>query len=136
VEQLRRRTEAQRAAEHAAAVEALESAAHQLRQAVAGICATIEEQASGLALALTATLVGHEVSAGTVDVVRRVLDLMPAEPVARVTLNPADLAGADALVDAGVVVVADPELGRCDALVEADDHVLDLRLDTAMNRIC
>lgn len=128
--------QARRAAEHAAAVAALEAAAADLRAAVAGVCATLEEQATDLACQLTEELVGHELTAGSSDVVRRVLALLPTNPVARVRLHPADLPdGMAGLAEHGVTVVADPGLTRGDALVEVDEHVLDLRLETAMQRV-
>lgn len=128
--------ESVRAAEHAAAISALDAAATLLNHAVAEVCDRIESRASELAWELTRELVGHEVtSADGVDVVRRVLALLPTEPVARVRLHPQDAAGADALTTDGIVVVADSTLQRGDALVEAEDHVLDLRLDTALARV-
>lgn len=128
--------EAQRAAEHAAAVAALVEASRQLQQAVAGICATIESQATELAWGLTEELVGHEIAGPGIDVVRRVLALTPTEPVTRVRLHPADLgASAADLAEAGLTAVADPTLTRGDALVEAADQVLDLRLETALHRV-
>ncbi len=135
-EQARLRSEAQRAADHRDAVQALETAAARLHDIVAETCSRIESQASELAWELTRELVGHEAtSADGADVVRRVLALLPAEPVARIRLHPDDAACADALRTDGVVVVADNTLQRGDALVEADDHVLDLRLDTALARV-
>lgn len=135
-EQQRLRTEAQRAQEHQAALSALELAALKLHDAAAEVCARIETQATDLAWELTRELVGHEVaSADSADVVRRVLALLPSEPVVRIRLHPQDAAAADALTTDGVVVVADSTLSRGDALVEAEDHVLDLRLDTALARV-
>lgn len=128
--------EARRAAEHAAAVAALADATRQLHQALAETCSTIESQASGLAWALTEELVGHQLAGPGPDVVARVLALAPTEPVVRVRLHPADLgAAAERLTEAGLVVLADASLERGDALVETDDHVLDLRLEPALQRV-
>lgn len=135
LEELRLATEAARQAEHAAAVSALAAAAAELRAATAEVCARIESQASELAWELTRTLVGHELAAGRVDVVRRVLDLLPEEPVVTVRLHPEDLAGAEELTEHGVALRADHGLRRGDALVEAAEAVLDLRLDTALERV-
>ena len=121
-----------RAAEHAAALGALATAAAELRAATAQACARIEDQATELAWELTRELVGHELSSGTVDVVRRVLSLLPDEPAVTVRLHPDDLAEAAGL---DVPVLADGSLSRGDALVEAADHVLDLRLDLALERV-
>ncbi|MCX6397853.1 MAG: FliH/SctL family protein [Propionibacteriales bacterium] len=126
--------EARRGAEHAAAVAALNEATRQLHQAVTEVCATLESQASELAWELTQELVGHEVSGPGIDVVRRVLALTPTENILRVRLHPADLGrAADELGD--LLVVGDPTLDRGDALVEIDDHVLDLRLQPALQRV-
>jgi flagellar assembly protein FliH len=127
--------------EHRAAVAALQLAAAHLHDAVAGMTATIEEQATGLAWELTRELVGHELrSASGADVVRRALQLTPTEPVSQLHLHPdqlADLTVADRaeLADRGVSVVADPTLAWGDALVAAEDHVVDLRIGTALERV-
>lgn len=125
--------EARRQVEHAAAVAALNAAAHQVQQSVAGICSTIENQASELAWELTRELVGYELSGPGIDVLRRVLALAPDEDIVRVRLHPADLGAAAG--DLELVVVPDPALDRGDALVEIDDHVLDLRLAPALQRV-
>lgn len=131
-----RQAEARRAAEHAAAVAALTEAARQLQEAVAEVCSTIEVQASELAWGITEELVGHELSGPGIDVVRRVLALAPTETVVRVRLHPADAGKAIAEGTlTGLVVVADPSLDRGDALAETDDHVLDLRLEPALQRV-
>lgn len=135
-EQDRLRREAERATEHRDAVAALTRAAAALETAVTEACARIEAQGSELAWELTRELVGHELrTTESADVVRRVLALLPAEPTVRVRLHPRDAADADVLATDGVVIVADPTLAPGDALVEADDHVLDLRLETALARV-
>lgn len=135
-EQFRLAAEADRAVEHATAVTALEKAAAELRIAAAQICAAIEDRASELAWEITRELVGHELrSAEDLDVIRRVLNLLPDHPVAAVRLHPEDVPGSTELAAHGVSVIADPSLDRGDALVEAADHVLDLRLDGALQRI-
>jgi flagellar assembly protein FliH len=127
--------EAAREAEHTAAMAALAMAAADLRTATEQVCAAIEDQAAELAWQLTRELVGHELSTTGVDVVRRVLNLLPDEPVIAVRLHPDDVAGAGAITEHGVPVLADASLNRGDALVEAADHVLDLRFDLAMERV-
>lgn len=128
--------EAAREEEHRDAIAALGLAATRLHESVASSCAAIENTASELAWELVRELLGHELR-GTdgPDAVRRVLALMPAEPVARVRLHPDDVAGADELAVHGVVVVPDASLQRGDALAEASDHVLDLRLAPALERV-
>lgn len=131
--------EARREAEHRAAVATLELAAAEVHDAIAGVCARIEEQATEIAWAITQELVGRELAvADSADVVRRVLALLPSEPALRVRLSPADAAGATEageLSGRGVLVVADPMLHPGDALIEAQDHVLDLRTETALERV-
>jgi flagellar assembly protein FliH len=133
--------EARRTDEHRAAVMALELAAARLHDAVTTLSATVEEHATGLAWELTRELLGHELrSTSGAEVVRRALALAPTEPVARLHLHPdqlAELTPADLaeLAERGVSVVADPTLAWADALVEADDHVVDVRVSTAMERV-
>jgi flagellar assembly protein FliH len=140
-EAARREAEDVRAREHAAAVAALELAAARLHEAVDGLCATVEHQASGLAWELTQELVGHELRAVTgPDVVRRALALAPTDPIVRLHLHPdqaSDLSEADRaeLAEHGTAVVADASLGWGDALVETADHVVDLRFRTALERV-
>ncbi|HET6151982.1 MAG TPA: FliH/SctL family protein [Marmoricola sp.] len=134
-ERVRANAEMLRVAEHDDAIAALERAAAALHEAVAGICDRVEESASRLAWDLVSELVGHEARTTGVDVVSRVLALLPTEPLVRVRLSPADAAAAGALTEHGAVVVADESLAPGDALVEADDHVLDLRLSTALDRV-
>jgi flagellar assembly protein FliH len=131
----RQSLDAARAAEHAAAMAALATAAADLHTATTRACAAIEDQASTLAWELTRELMGHELSISGVDVVRRVLNLLPDEPMVAVRLHPDDLDAAGELTEHGVSLVADPALCRGDALVEAADHVLDLRLDAALARV-
>jgi flagellar assembly protein FliH len=133
--------EARREAEHRSAVAALELAATRVHDTITALTAAVEDQASTLAWELTRELVGHELRSTTgADVVRRALQLLPTEPVVRVHLHPdqlADLAARDLaeLADRGATAVADPTLAWGDALVEADDHVVDLRIGTALERV-
>jgi flagellar assembly protein FliH len=133
--------EAERLVEHGAAVAALQLAAAQLHDAVAGLSAAVEERATGLAWELTRELVGHELRSATgQDVVRRALELTPTEPVARLHLHPdqaAELREADLaeLLARGVNVIPDPSLAWGDALVDCDEHVVDVRVSTAMERV-
>ena len=133
-----RREEDRREAEHLEAVEALRRAADELRAVIDDVCERLEAQATDVAWALTETLVGHEVrGAQASDVVARVLALRPTGQLARVRLHPDHLESPalKTLVEDGVRCIGDPSLGRLDALVHVEDHVFDLRVDTAMERV-
>jgi flagellar assembly protein FliH len=134
-EQLRARSEAARDAEHAAAMSTLAGAIADLHTITEQSVTRIEDQASELAWLLTRELLGHELGTAGVDVVRRVLNLLPDEPVIAVRLHPDDVAGATEISDQGIPLRADASLRPGDALVEAADHVLDLRLDAAVERV-
>ncbi|TWG98622.1 flagellar assembly protein FliH [Nocardioides sp. J9] len=131
--------EQRREAEHRAAVEALGRAAEQVRGLLGDLAGAIEEQASDLASAVVAEVLGAAVAATTpADVVARALQVLPAAPVGRVRLHPSVVGDAAArdLADRGLEVVADPSLGRADALVESPDgSVTDLRVDEALARV-
>ncbi|RNM13126.1 hypothetical protein EFL26_17035 [Nocardioides pocheonensis] len=140
-EQDRLEAEEEREREHRAAVAALELAAARLHEAVDGMAAHVEEQATTLAWDLTRELVGHELRSATgPDVVRRALQLAPTEPIAKLHLHPdhaAELTAADLaeLADHGIKVVNDPALAWGDALAETSDHVIDMRFRTALERV-
>lgn len=130
-------TEARRDAEHEAALAALAKAADEVRGLLADLAGAIETQGTELAWALTEQLVGREVAVATApDVVRRVLQVLPAVPTASVRLHPDVVAGAtEELREHGLLVVADPALDRADALVECDGSITDLRISSAMERV-
>lgn len=134
-----RAAEARRQAEHDDAVAALGRAAEEVRMLLDELAGAVEAQASDLALALTAEIVGARAASVTAaDVVVRVLQVLPAVPIGRVRLHPALLADSAVqdLAERGLEVVADPALGRADALVESPDgSVTDLRVDAAMARV-
>ncbi|MDP3890243.1 FliH/SctL family protein [Nocardioides sp.] len=137
--------EAQRATEHRAALAALQQAAQRLHDVVGEVCAQVEESATGLALALTSEILDRELGLSAdpgADAVRRALRLLPPSGMVRVRLHPDDLsspaveaATAASLSGCGVTLVGDPGLARGDAVVEADDHVVDLRISTALERL-
>jgi flagellar assembly protein FliH len=130
--------EARREAEHAEAMVALARAADEVHGRLGGMCARVEERATDLAWALVEELVGREVSVATsADVVRRVLRLLPPGIVATVRMHPDIAAGAAAveLEELGLKVVADATLARADALVAYDGTVIDLRVDSALERV-
>jgi len=128
VAEARRIQDERREAEHRAAIDALELAAARLHDSVGRVCARLEDQASALACELTATILGE--ARDDVDAIRRALALAPEGELVTIRVHP----GATAAVD-GVRVLADPSLEPGDALVEYDEHVLDLRIDTAMARV-
>ena len=126
--------DATRRTEHAAAVRALCDAAERLGVALTEVCGRVDAQAARLALDLTRELVGRAPTDGD-HVLDRVRALLPDHPVVRVRMHPDVAAAAGDLRDRGVAVVADLTLGHSDALVEADDHVLDLRVAEALDRL-
>jgi flagellar assembly protein FliH len=130
--------EARRTSEHAEAVSALHQAAHELHRLAASLGQQLETQATGLAWAVTAEVLGAQAVRQTPeDVVRRVLAVLPdAAPVATVRLHPAVARDAAAgTLPSGVEVLADPGMGPADALVELTEHILDLRVDQALARV-
>ncbi len=135
----RRSQDERRESEHRAAVQALLDAAASFEESVTVACARVETHAVRLAAQLTEALVGHELALAKspgLGAVRRALALLPGEPVARIRVAPAEAADPDLAALAGaVVVVADPTLGRGDALVETDVAVVDARVSTALQRV-
>jgi flagellar assembly protein FliH len=126
--------EERRAAEHAAAVAALRAAAEDLREQVAATCRRVDEQASGLALEIVRELLGA-LTPDPAHVVARVAGHLPEGPVCSVRLHPDVAAAADDLRALGVAVVADPALERADAVVQGEDHLVDLRVGEALARL-
>lgn len=132
--------EARRAAEHAVSVRALREAAALLMGFAAEAREAVAAQAVELATELTETILGCTLAA-TEDTgalaVRRAVAASGCEPLTRVWLHPADLPSAAVaeLRESGVQVLSDATLERGDALAELDDHVLDLRVSTAMARV-
>ncbi len=127
--------EERRATEHADAMAALRAAASQLLESVEEVRHAADTQAVELALELTRELVGQAAPGAGEHTVERILALLPDHPAVRVHLHPAVAASAGALQDRGVVVVADALLGPADALVETEDYVVDLRVETALARL-
>ena len=120
--------------EHQEALEALRSLATELHAAFTEACRAADDRAASLALELTRELVGSAAESGG-RAVERVLGLVPEHGVVRARLHPDVAESARVLSDAGVQVVADPSLGRADAVAETDAGVLDLRVDTALDRL-
>jgi flagellar assembly protein FliH len=132
------RDRARREAEHTAAIAALQAAAAGLDDARTELCRRLSEQAAGLAVAVTAEVLGQRADEQTpADVVRRALDVLP-EGVVAATLKLSPEVARHALeagLPASVSVSVDPTLSPADALVELHDHVIDLRVDRAVARV-
>ena len=135
--------EAQRLeAEHREAVstalDVLARAAEDVRMQVAQLCDRVEQQASQLAWDVVETLLDRElITAGSADVVRRVLSIMPPTPLVTVRLHPTMLqeADLDELYDRGVEVIPDDAIGKYEAMVASDGAVIDLRIRSAVERV-
>ncbi|KQV63234.1 hypothetical protein ASC64_16590 [Nocardioides sp. Root122] len=126
--------EAQREADQALAVEALRRATHAAQELLAAACLRVDEQATALALELTRTLLGV-LDPDPAHVLARVTGLLPEHAVGSVRLHPEVAVLAGDLTDLGILVLADSSLGRADAVAQADDHVVDLRVDEALARV-
>lgn len=132
--------EQERDAEHRRALAALQAAAAELRGAISDVCERVAHQASDLAFEVTRELVGHELGLEEdpgAGVVRRVLAALPAAHVATVRLHPAvvESAAARSLGEQGVTLKPDPGLAPDDALVEVDGAAIDLRIESALDRL-
>lgn len=132
--------DARREGEHRDAVVALERAAEEFHQALAAAVTRVEDDALFLARELTCQLTGHELRTAQDpggDVVRRALAVLPDGLPVTLRLHP-DVMGSDAvtgLAGQGIQVIADASLQLHDAWVEADEHVIDLRIETALARV-
>lgn len=133
--------EQRREAEHRAAVAAWELAAQRLHDAVEQARASIVEQGTGLAFEVVRELLGRELADDAVaaeSAAHRVLAAMPpADEVVAVRLPPSAVGApaARSLTEVGLRLVADTTLGPADAFIEASDHVLDLRISSALDRV-
>jgi flagellar assembly protein FliH len=122
------------------AVRALTRAAQELARATEEAEALVRSQALELARELTEALVGHELRTApdiAADVVARVLAHRPADAPFVVRLHP-DVVGhaqLSELAAAGVRLVPDARLDPPDAVIEVEDHVVDLRVRTALERV-
>jgi flagellar assembly protein FliH len=126
--------ESRRQTEHATAVAALHEAARAAHEQLAAACRLVDDQAAALTLELTRALVGAA-HPDPAHVLERVVGLVPEHPVVSVRLHPDVAALAGDLRALSIAVVADPTLGRADAVAHADDHVVDLRVDEALDRL-
>ncbi|GAA1137734.1 FliH/SctL family protein [Nocardioides aquiterrae] len=132
--------EREREAEHRRALDALRAAATELRGTVADTCDRIAAQATDLAFELTRELVGHELTVQEdpgAGVVRRVLAALPTAPLVTVRVHPsvAEAPAAHALAEQGVSLQPDAALAPGGAIVEVDDAAIDLRVESALDRL-
>ena len=138
--QRHRDEEDRREREHRAAVAALADAAAALRTAAQETTARIAGQATQLAFELTEELVAHELSVATdpgASVIARVLAALPDDTgvTVRVHATTASSSSAGLLVEHGVRLVVDPDLGPGDAVVETDRAAVDLCVTSALERL-
>lgn len=132
------RAEAARAAEHAAALAALDAVTRALHARETPVLADALAAVHAAALELAAALLGAELSdasAAARAALARALGAPDLPDDLVVHLHPRDLAalGADDL-PAGVTLVADPALDPGDAVAEHADGHLDARLGAAVAR--
>ncbi|WP_127480796.1 FliH/SctL family protein [Nocardioides pantholopis] len=132
--------EARREREHRQAVAGLVRAAELVSQRVGAVEALVHDQAVELARELTEALVGHELRSSpdrADDVVRRVLAERPGDAPIVVHLHPGtlDVQRVAELAASGVRVADDPRLAADDAVLEVEDHVVDLRLTRQLERV-
>jgi flagellar assembly protein FliH len=129
----------ERMAEVSAAAAALARAAQELNTRTAPVLAEADSTLSAAALALTETLLGsaeRDAAPFARAALDRALAAADTDVVQRVRLNPDDLALIAHAVPAvdGVELVADPALGRGDAIAELQHGLLDARLASALDR--
>jgi flagellar assembly protein FliH len=124
------------ARDRADAIGALSAAARSLRVRADETCRRLEDQAASLALAVTEAVLARTVPEISADeVVDRAVRLIDQDLPARVRVHPEVARAAACHARDGVTLVADPALGRADAVVELEDHALDLRVDRALQRV-
>jgi flagellar assembly protein FliH len=139
-EQRHRDEEDRREREHRAVIAALADAAAALRAATQEATARIADQATDLAFELTRELVAHELCVATdpgASVIARVLAALPDDTgvTVRVHARTAASSAAGLLVEHGVRLVVDPDLGAGDAVVETDRAAVDLCVTSALERL-
>lgn len=133
--------ESRREAEHRAVVAAWELATQRLHDAVENARVSMVERGTNLAFEVVRELLGRELGdddAAAANAVSRVMAAIPdTENLVAVHLPPSTMSAsaAEALIELGVRIVADTTLGPADAVVEAADHVVDLRLSSALDRV-
>lgn len=126
-----------RAAEHAAALAALDAAVRGARSQTAPVLAEAQATLHRCALELATAVLGVELSDGPTGAVAALARVAAAdvEPVV-IHLNPDDLRalGADPQLPEGARLVADPSLARGDAVADLADGWLDARIGAALER--
>lgn len=138
---VRAEDEAARQHEHDLVVQALESAAREVRDRLADVCAAIEARVVDTALMLAEAVVGRELELATdpgTDAVRRALRVLPHDVHSIVLrLHPEDARHLDPTVleEVTATVVADSRLSRGDAVAETDTMVVDASIGAALERV-
>lgn len=124
-------------AELARSAEALVGAARDLEQGLAALERRTTETALDLALAVTAAVLGEAAAAQLPqDVLSRALAEVRRGETAVVRLAPAVVDAVDVTDLPGTVTLrADAALGTGDAVVDLPDSVVDLRVETALDRV-
>lgn len=118
---------------------ALTAAVGALDARTAPVIETAQDTLAAAALDLAETILGHELRDGASaagSALARALAGADVTQVVTVRLHPHDLAllSEDQRAAAGVRLVADPALGRGDAVTEFDDGHLDARISAALAR--
>lgn len=127
----------------ASALQAVRKAADRLEGVATEFARDRERDLHGLAVAVARHVLQHELSVDpqrVATLVRRALDLLPADTVIEVRLNPEDRetlgSSLDTLVPAGRQVrlqwAADPALEPGDFLIETPQRIVDGRADVAL----
>ncbi|MGF1595942.1 MAG: FliH/SctL family protein [Acidimicrobiales bacterium] len=128
-------------AELASALAALDAAGRRFADLADKLDRQAAAQATALALEIAAAVVGGHVAAAAdpgAEAIARCLAVAPAEGEVTVRLHPEDVAVLGRSVSADgrpLTIVADPRLGRGDAVVTVDDTMIDGRLDHALERV-
>ena len=121
------------------AIDVLAAASDALAARAVPVVAEAQDVLAQGALQLAEAILGIELSTGDTSAraaLTRALSTADAALVTRVRLSPLDLAVLDdaTIASAGVQLVADPALGRCDAIAELPVGYLDARVSTATAR--
>lgn len=139
--QVRAEADARRQQEHDVAIQALDSAAREVRARLAEACAAVERHVVDAALQIAEAVIGRELAVAAdpgADGVRRALTLIPHDVTSFVLrLNPADRALVEPtlLTEHTVTVVEDPTVPSGDAIAETDTMVIDASVAAAFARV-
>ncbi|WP_227497160.1 FliH/SctL family protein [Planctomonas psychrotolerans] len=123
-----------------AALATLAAATRALENRILPIVAEAEQVLAATAIDLAEAIVGHDIrstDSPALAAITRVLASVEPAHVRTVRMNADDLATLDADTRAavGMHLVADPSLGRGDAIADLPHGFLDARIDTALSRM-